>query len=155
MNTDSLYTPRSDISRPIPCETCSNGIATGNNRHCHRCLDEFFDGRIISYCAEVCDAARIRVTRWYDADEAIRLAHGERDIHHRFEGVICRRLQAIIEAPVRVEEQARIIIEVDHEAQDIEAEHGYSIAARAIHALHVRLGRLLGADFPPRVPKRP
>lgn len=150
----SLYSDRKDISRPIPCETCSTGLAFGSNHHCHRCLDEFFDGRIPSYCREFCEAAQIRVQRWYDADEAIRLACGERDIHHRYEGAICRRLQTILEAPVRMEEQARLIIEVDDLAKDIEFEHGYNITQRTLHALQVRLGRLLGASFSPRIPKR-
>lgn len=151
----SLYSDRRDISNPVPCETCSDGLAFGTNHHCHRCLDEFFDGCIPVYCREVCDAARTRVDRWYDADEALRSSKAVRDVFHRYEGVICRRLQAILEAPVRVEAQAQLLIEVDDAAQDIEADFGYRITPRAIHALHVRLGRMFRGEFPPRVPKRP
>ncbi len=151
----SLYSDRKDITCPVPCETCHDGIALGSNHHCHRCLDEFFDGQDSAQYAEFCDAARIRIDRWYDADEAIRLAHGERDIYHRYEGVVCRRLQAIIEAPVRLEEQARLVIEVDDLALGIEDEHLYKITARTIHTLHVRLNRLMGGSFSPRIPRRP
>lgn len=156
MNTnDSLYSDRKDISRPTACETCSDGIATGNNVHCHRCLDEFWGkSKEEIFCEEYCDAARIRIMRWHDADEAIRLSGGERSPEHRFEGIIIRRLQDILESGFDIVEKMRLAQDVEHAAQDIEFEYSYNLTRHALHAAHVRFGRLLKDDLPPRRAKR-
>ncbi len=147
----SLYSDRKDISNPTTCETCANGIALGTNFHCHRCLDGIWgasEGEIFS--EEICDAARIRVSKWYDADEVLRSSRDKRTPEHRFEGFICRRLQAIIESTIHVQEKAGLIINVDEIALDIEFEHNYSIPPRAFHKAHVEFGRLLKAALPPK-----
>jgi hypothetical protein len=151
----SLYTDRRDISRPIRCETCSAGLAFGNNSHCHRCLDEFWgksDAEI--YSEEICDAARIRIARWYDGDEVIRASGGRRDYHHRFEGVIARRLQDILESNLDIIEKSELVISADRVAMDIEFEYRYNIVPRSIHKAHVELGRLLRAQLPPKRARR-
>lgn len=151
----TLFTERNDISRPMICESCAVGIATGNNFYCHRCLDSIYgksEGEIFS--EEICDAARIRIARWYDADEVIRLSGGTRTTEHRFEGVIARRLQDILESNLHVQEKSALIIDVDQIALDLEFEHSYNITPRTIHAAHVEFGRLLKAELPPRRARR-
>jgi hypothetical protein len=151
----TLFTERNDISRPAICESCSTGIATGNNFYCHRCLDAVYgksEGEIFS--EEICDAARIRVSRWYDADEVLRLSGGKRNTEHRFEGVIARRLQDILESNLHIQEKARLVIDVDQIALDLEFAHSYNIVPRAIHAAHIAFGRLLKAQLPPKRVRR-
>lgn len=127
-----------------PCVMCSDGIAILPASHCQLCISGILcatDAEL--YYDDLISAARTRIDRYYDEDEAIRLEHRLRGLEHRLEGVFCRRLQQILASSLDELSQANLIAEVDEIQSEIEVKYNYNITPKALHSAHVALGRYL------------